>query len=227
MKLKAFLTIFIVLFSGIAINMGHEEDISSITFVYPEEYGLISGNITISADVASRVDGNYYLSNVLFKYSVDGSDEKTIGICDESVNPARGEDAGLVNRTIDWDTSALDGRYILEGVASYYYASPLPDSEISDEKENNKKYGKYSLLGISFLKYDLKSESNTPESPGEMPDTKMKSENIVIYISNGTKKPDIDILGISIGTGTLENILTIHAEVEDPFEDMVNKVKFE
>jgi len=231
MKLKAFFAIFIVIFSGIAINMGHEE-VSSVTFVCPECYGIISGNnTTISANVAGRVDGNYYLNDVVFSYSEDGKTWNEIGTCNIGVEPGRGEDVSLIETSIVWNTSNLDGRYSLRGVASYNYSSPLPDSETSEdsvdsnEKGNSGKYGKYSLSGISFLKYDFKSGSNKPVSPGEMPDTKTKpAVDIVVYISNGGEKPEINMVRTDFfGTDTL----VIIADVEDPFEDLVNKVAFE
>ncbi|MBA2852087.1 hypothetical protein HNP89_000024 [Methanococcus maripaludis] len=70
--------IFAVLFSGLAVNMGHE-DVSSVTFQCPECYTVISGNnMEISATAAGRVDGNYYLNDVVFSYSKDGIDGKQL-----------------------------------------------------------------------------------------------------------------------------------------------------
>ncbi|MBB6401560.1 hypothetical protein HNP92_000845 [Methanococcus maripaludis] len=232
MKLKAFLMIFAVLFSGIATNMGHE-DVSSVTFQCPECYTIISGNnAEISATAAGRVDGNYYLNDVEFSYSKDGIDWETIGTCYIGVEPGRGEDVTSIETCVEWNINGLDGRYLLRGIANYNYSSPLPDSETSDEsldsnKGNGGKYGKYSLSGITFLKYDFKkesSESNRPEGPGEMPDTKSKSgDEIVVYISNGGDIPEIKIVRNELlGTDIL-----LLADVEDPFNDLVNKVVFE
>lgn len=233
MKLKAFLMIFAVLFSGIAVNMGHE-DVASVTFQCPECYSVISGDTTtISATAAGRVDGNYYLNDVVFSYSTDGNDWKTIGTCYVGVEPGRGEDVSSIKTVIEWNITGLDGRYLLRGIANYNYSSPLPDSETSDEsvdsndKGNGGKYGKYSLSGITFLKYDFKkggSESNRPEDPGEMPTTKTKSgEDIVVYISNGGDMPEINI----VRNERLETEILLLADVEDPFNDLVNKVLFE
>lgn len=230
MKLKAFFIIGIVLFSGISMNLGHEET-SSVTFLSPEEYDIVSGVCNIEADVVYRVDGNYYLDNVNFSYSNDMANWITIEKIFVELDPDRGE---LPQEPIalNWNTSELDdGRYFLSGVASYNYSSPLPDSEPSEDiappNGNGKgKYGQF-LSGLSFLKYDFKygnSGSGKPESPGEMKDSKTKPPVIiVVYVSNGGPKPSLTDLEI-----TKSDDYTITTRVEDEtFIDLVTNVTFE
>jgi len=231
MKLKAFFVITIVLFSGIAMNLGHEET-ASVTFLSPEEYDIVSGGYEVKANVAGRVDGNYFLENVVFSYSENRIDWIEIENYYVGLGPGRGEDVSLMECNATWDTTGLDGKYYLRGIANYTYSSPLADSEPSEDTtpSNGNGKGKYSqfLSGLSFLKYDFKygsSGSGKPESPGEMKDSKEKpAVDIIVYVSNeGGLKPDFTKLIVS----DLDNSLLLRAGVNDPFDDLVTGVGFE